>query len=200
MDPNTQKPDPRVAAIVKAIALTENGGKIPKEAVAGQSGEMKSIFQYTPGTWKMYSKQILGKEVPLDKGSETVVTYGKVHDMLQQGLSPEEIASVWNSGRPDAYLQGKVGINKYGVKYDVPGYVAKFKKYLDSPDSQPGSQSGQDMASQQSRKPMPLAASPTPQPQATPPPVAPVAQAPQAPKKGILPELAMKQMKSVREV
>jgi hypothetical protein len=58
------------------------------------------------------------------------VTYAKVKKMLDSGLSPEEVASVWNSGKPDAYLQGSVGVNKYGVKYDVPGYVAKFKKYL----------------------------------------------------------------------
>ncbi len=125
---NTQK----ALAIMKALALTENGGKLDlNNSKAGQSGEMKSIFQFTPGTWKMYSKEILGKDnVPLDKNSEAVVVSGKISKWLDEGLKPQEIASIWNSGKPDAYLQDHKGTNKYGVQYNTPGYVKKFDQHL----------------------------------------------------------------------
>lgn len=122
--------NPEILKIVKALALTENGGKVPDEAKAGQSGEMKSVFQFTPGTWKMYSREILGQEAPMTNENESAVTYGKVGKWLQDGLKPDEIASIWNSGKPDAYLHDHKGTNKYGVKYDTPGYVKKFNEHL----------------------------------------------------------------------
>lgn len=192
MDPNSQQPDPQIAAIVKALAMTENGGKVPAEAKAGQSGEMKSIFQYTPGTWKMYAKQILGKEVPLDRNTETIVTYGKVHQMIQQGLSPQEIASVWNSGKPDAYLHEHKGINKYGVQYDTPGYVNKFDKYLKEVS---GGNSGGGAPSEN----QPSMASAMPQTQPSMParkPVGPIAVS----DSNTLPSLMQRNMKQVRSV
>lgn len=132
--------NPTIAKIVKALAYAENGGK-PTQPKAGKTGEMKSIFQYTPDTWKIYSKQISGEDnLPLDNESETAVTYGKVgswYDQdIKEGYSPEEaimrIASRWNAGeqRPDAYKQGVKGINKkYGVAYDTPAYAKKVADY-----------------------------------------------------------------------
>lgn len=125
--------------IAKAIGYAENGGKPNiKKPKAGKTGEMASIFQYTPNTWKAYSKQILGKEVPMTPDAETEVTQGKVQQWLDKGMTPEQIFSSWNAGtgEPDAYT-GKFsdgspskGINKkYGVQYDVPGYVNKAMKY-----------------------------------------------------------------------
>ncbi len=124
--------NPEILKIVRALALTENGGKIPDQAKAGQSGEMKSVFQFTPGTWKMYSKEVLGHEAPMTNENESAVTYGKVAKWTEDGLKPDEIASIWNSGKPDAYLHDAKGTNKYGVKYDVPGYVKKFNEHLGS--------------------------------------------------------------------
>jgi hypothetical protein len=44
-------------AITKAIATQENGGKIDLDnSKAGGSGEMKSIFQFTPGN--VFSRSI----------------------------------------------------------------------------------------------------------------------------------------------
>lgn len=189
--------DPKVASVVKALALTENGGKIPDTPVSGQSGEMKSIFQFTPGTWKGYSREIIGQEAPMTKENEAAVVYGKVHNWLQAGYSPEEIASMWNSGKPDAYLQGKAGVNKYGVKYDVPGYVAKFKKYLGSSgSSESKSQEAQARMPQQQKKAA-FPTAPTVAPTVAP---SPLSQNIKEPKKGILPDLAMRKMKQVRQV
>lgn len=126
------QPDPQVAKIVKALALTENGGKVDvQNPKSGQSGEMKSIFQFTPGTWKMYSKEVSGQDnLPMNATNEAAVVYGKVSNWLQDGLKPDEIASIWNSGKPDTYLYDSSGTNKYGVKYNVSDYVNKFNEHL----------------------------------------------------------------------
>ncbi len=121
-------------AIVRAIGYVENGGKPDVNKLKpGASGEMKSVFQFTPATWKLYSKQVMGKEVPLSPDAETFVVHKKVKDWLDNGYNPEQIASMWNAGerRPDAYKENWKGVNKYGVAFDTPGYVKKFKNHLD---------------------------------------------------------------------
>lgn len=140
--------DPQAAAIAKSLAYTENGGSPNfKNPSAGKTGESKSVFQFEPGTWKAYAKQISGNEnLPLNAENESLVTYAKVKDWYDQdskeGYPPDviakRIASRWNagSGEPDAYM-GKFsdgtssqGVNKkYGVKYDVPGYAKKVADY-----------------------------------------------------------------------
>lgn len=179
-----QEINPQVASIVKALALTENGGKLgaPKE---GKSGEMKSLFQFTPGTWKMYSKEILGKDTPLTPESEAEVVYHKVDKWLKDGFDKDQIASIWNSGKPDAYLQDHRGTNKYGVKFDTPGYVKKFNEHLKqsevgdkqtSPSTKPINPAIQgNFASSQ-----PVASQPT--------------------NSGTLPDLMQKNMKQVRQI
>lgn len=133
--------DPKIADIVKALAYTENGGK-PSQPKAGKTGEMKSIFQYTPDTWKIYSKQVSGKDgLPLNTENESAVTYAKVSGWYQnlksEGVSdneiPLKIASMWNAGehKPDAYKQNWKGTNKkYGVAYDTPAYAKKVADYV----------------------------------------------------------------------
>ena len=130
-------------AIVKAIGYTENGGKPdinnPKK---GKTGEMASIFQFTPATWKNYAQQVLGdKNAPMNADNETYVVHKKVSGWLEKGYTPKQIASMWNAGtgEPDAY-SGKFsdgspsrGVNKkYGVKFDVPGYADKVDKYTNN--------------------------------------------------------------------
>ncbi len=126
-------------SIVKAIAYAENGGKPDIDnPVAGKTGEMKSIFQFTPDTWKKDSVDYLGKEVPISPDAEAYVMKQKVKKLMDKGYTARQIASVHNAGagEPDAYT-GKfstgnpsVGINKkYGVKFDVPSYADKVLKY-----------------------------------------------------------------------
>ena len=135
-----QQIDPKTLAVVKALAYTENGGAPNINAPsAGKTGEMKSIFQFVPSTWKSYAEQASGDgNLPMNAENETKVVYSKVHKWLQEGYKPEQIASMWNAGenKPDAYKQGYKGINKkYGVAYDTPGYVKKFSSYLSQNDT-----------------------------------------------------------------
>lgn len=125
-------------AITRAIAYTENGGK-PTTPKAGKTGELKSIFQFTPATWKNYAQQILGDpNAPLTADNETQVVVSKVQKWLDEGKTAKQIASMWNAGtgEPDAWT-GKfsnghpsVGVNKqYGVPFNVPAYANKVANY-----------------------------------------------------------------------
>lgn len=126
-------------SVVKGIAYAENGGK-PNLAnlSAGKTGEMKSIFQYTPNTWKTDSEKYLGKDTPISPDAETYVMRKKVTELMNKGYTARQIASMHNAGtgEPNAYT-GKfsdgtpsVGVNKkYGVKFDVPSYANKVLAY-----------------------------------------------------------------------
>ena len=129
-------------AITKALGYAENGGKPDlKNPKAGKTGEAKSIFQFTPDTWKAYSKEVLGKDnVPITADTESFVVHKKVSDWLNKGYNPKQIASMWNAGigEPDAYSgkfsngQPSKGVNaKYGIAFDVPTYAEKVNKYTE---------------------------------------------------------------------
>lgn len=125
-------------AITKALAYTENGGKPAlKNIKSGKSGELKSLFQFEPATWKAYSKQVTGQDnLPLTPANEAAVTYGKVNQWVRQfsseGKNPQQIAtaigSLWNSGHADPSVAG-AGVNKSGVKFDAPAYASKVANY-----------------------------------------------------------------------
>lgn len=130
----------QVEAMTKAIAYAENGGAPDIDnPIAGKTGELKSIFQFTPNTWKNYAKQTFGDEnTVLNADNETYVVMNKVKGWLDEGYKPEQIASMWNAGtgEPNAYTgkfsNGKpsVGVNKkYNVKFNVPEYTQKVLKY-----------------------------------------------------------------------
>lgn len=133
--------DKNIASIVKALAYTENGGKLDLNKLqAGKSGEMKSIFQFKPSTWKLYAKQTSGNpELPPTPENESLVVYHKVGDwynhLKSEGVSdddiPLKIASMWNAGEnnSDAYKNNWKGTNSYGVKYDTPAYAKKVANY-----------------------------------------------------------------------
>lgn len=118
--------------IANSIRIIESGGNYDAQGASGESG----AYQYMPRTWKSYSTEYakannLGNG-PLEMTPENqdAVTKYKIQQWLDEGLTPEQIASKWNSGSPD--WVGKVGTNKSGVSYDVPGYVKKFINNLQS--------------------------------------------------------------------
>lgn len=140
-------------ALTKGIAYTENGGEPDIEhPKAGKTGEAKSIFQYTPDTWKHVAQQVYGNpDVPLTADTETNATKVRITKWIKEGKTIPQIASMWNAGEgePDAYTgkfstgTSSTGTNKkYGVKFDVPGYAKKVEDYtkqflLDKHVSQP---------------------------------------------------------------
>lgn len=138
MNNQSQNITPLANAITKALAYTENGGAPNLEnPSAGKSGEMKSIFQFEPDTWKQDSKEVFGKEMPLTPDNETYVVHSKVTKWIQEGKTASQIASMWNAGEgeQDAHTgkfsngASSVGTNKEGVKFDVPDYANKVLDY-----------------------------------------------------------------------
>ena len=133
--------DQSVVNLAKAIRQVETGNR----PVSGASGELASRYQYMPATWRSTAKKYLGNEnAPLTLENENQATYLKIKEWKDSGMGPDQIASMWNSGKPD--WQGKVGVNSAGVKYDTPGYVKKVGaeyaklKELNPPDEESYSQ------------------------------------------------------------
>lgn len=111
--------DPNVVALAKAIQYQETGGR----SVPGQSGEA-GRYQFTTDTWKGLAGSILGDpNAAMTEENENYVAYHHILDLKNKGLSPVQIASVWNSGSPDHVNDNHRGVNKYGVAYDTPAYV-----------------------------------------------------------------------------
>lgn len=125
-------------AIAKGIAYQENGGKLGPPR-AGKTGELKSIYQFTPGTWKIYAKEVLNDpNAELTADNETKVVVHKVQKWLDQGRTAKQIASMWNAGEddPDAWTgkfsngNSSIGVNqKYGVRFNVPKYAQGVEKF-----------------------------------------------------------------------
>lgn len=127
-------------AITRAIAYQENGGKPNLNNLkSGKTGETKSIFQFTPDTWKSVAKKYLGDEnSPITPDNETKVAISRISDWIDKGYNVKQIASMWNAGEgeSDAYTgkfsdgSSSVGTNKkYNVKFDVPTYADSVANY-----------------------------------------------------------------------
>lgn len=128
-------------AITRALAYQENGGSIDsiKNPKAGKTGELKSIFQFEPETWKKDAQQFLGDpNAPMTPDNETKVVTSQVSKWIDKGYNSKQMASMWNAGvgEPDAYTgkfsdgSSSVGVNpKYGVKFDVPTYADNVANY-----------------------------------------------------------------------
>lgn len=119
--------DPQAVNLAKAIRQTESGGDF---AASGKSGEY-GAYQYTEPTWAKDSVAA-GINVPLKqstKEQQNQVAYTKIKSLKDQGYNPGQIASVWNSGNPEAYKDPTYkGTNKSGVHFDVPAYAESVAK------------------------------------------------------------------------
>jgi muramidase (phage lysozyme) len=105
--------------LAKAIRQTESGGNFNAKGKSGESG----AYQWTPDTWKSHAKQVLGDEnAPMTPSNQNAVAYSVIKADKDAGLNPAQIAAKWNSGSHVGW-ENKVGVNKMGVKYDVPAYV-----------------------------------------------------------------------------
>lgn len=113
--------DQDAVRLAQAIRQTESQNN---PTVKGKSGEHGS-YQFMPETWNQYSKKY-GVNVPLEQATpvqQNEVAYKRIKELKDQGYNVGQIASIWNSGQPE--WEGKVGVNKHGVQYNVPQYVDK---------------------------------------------------------------------------
>lgn len=113
------KLDASVVNLAKAIRTVESGGNYDAKGASGEHG----AYQWMPNNFEAGAKKY-GLD-PNDKSpiSQDKVAYNTLKEWKDQGLTPAQIAAKWNSGGTE--WEGKVGTNKFGVKYDVPAYVNK---------------------------------------------------------------------------
>lgn len=128
-DPNVPAGlDPTAFYLTKAIKNTETGGSSDPYNQTGKSGEF-GAYQYMPDTWKSDASKYLGDpNAQMTQENQNHAAYNKVKDLLAQGYTQSQVASIWNSGKSDGVTSVGKGVNKEGVAYDVPGYVDKVKQ------------------------------------------------------------------------
>jgi len=110
--------DPTIVNLAKAIRQVESNNT----STAGKSGE-QGRYQWMPDTWKAVAGQYLGDpNAPITLENENKAAYSRIKAWKDQGYNPGQIASMWNSGKPDPNATGS-GVNASGAAYDVPKYV-----------------------------------------------------------------------------
>lgn len=126
VDINALMREREIDRILTAIKIIESGGDY--EAV-GQSFEI-GAYQFSPSTFEYYSIKFFGEVLDISSPkNQDIVAREKIRWLLDKGWDIESIASFWNCGSPE--WEGKVGVNKHGVAYDVPSYVEKFKQIIE---------------------------------------------------------------------
>lgn len=152
--------DPSVVALTKAIGQQESGGNY--NAPQGKNGEI-GAYQMTPSFINQYAPKYLkdyNASQPLTSAQQDELAYSVVKDWGTNGdpsyshlgkLTPAQIASAWNSGDPNSYLDpGAQGTNSQGAQYNVPDYVNKiqqnYEKNMGTPQTTEESQPTQQPA------------------------------------------------------
>lgn len=118
-DDNGNPIDQSVVALARAMRAHESKNDYTAKGGSGEYG----AYQWMPGNYEAAAKKY-GID-PRDKSpiAQDKVAYYSLLEDKKKGLSPEQIAAKWNSGSPTGW-EKKKGVNKAGVKYDVPAYVA----------------------------------------------------------------------------
>lgn len=109
-------------SMAKAIRQTESGGDFN---AVGKSGE-RGAYQFTEPTWNSTAAKY-GVNVPLQNATpeqQNEVAYKQIKEWKDSGYNVGQVASMWNSGKPDAYQDPTyTGTNSHGAKFDVPAYA-----------------------------------------------------------------------------
>lgn len=115
-----------ISRLMYTFRIIESGDDYTKRGLSGEYG----AYQFLPSTWTLYCLEFYGKELDIrvDENQDRVA-YLKLKKLLDNGFTEDQIASFWNCGSPE--WEGKVGVNKHGVAYDVPSYVEKFKQIIE---------------------------------------------------------------------
>ena len=130
-DSTTGSLDPQAVAMAQAIRQVESGGDFSAQGKSGEQG----AYQWLPETWNAMSKEA-GVNVPLAQATpeqQNEVAYKQIKQWKDQGYNVGQVASMWNSGNPDAYLnQNYQGTNASGAQYNTPQYAKDVATYYQS--------------------------------------------------------------------
>lgn len=120
--------DAGVVNLSKAIRQQESGGNYN---AVGDNGTSQGAYQWQPGNFAKDATQFGLNPNDFSPVNQDKVAYAQINAYKQAGYSPDQIASLWNSGKPDA--TGNVGvteINGKPVNYDTPKYVQGVMNYF----------------------------------------------------------------------
>lgn len=129
--------DPSILAFVKALGQAESGGNYN---AVGDNGNSHGAFQMSQGFIGKWAPTILGNTYapgqPLSMEQQNKLAYNAVKIMKTKGdpayqadgpLTGAQIASAWNAGDPNAYLDPEFGKNnQYG---STNNYVNKVNEF-----------------------------------------------------------------------
>jgi hypothetical protein len=119
-----------------AIKHVESRGNYNIDGLSGEKG----AYQFLDKTWnrlvEIYYPEIREKffykdTVIIDFSPywQDLIVKLRIRDLYAKGYSIEQIAAIWNCGKPHGW-ENKIGVNKLGIKYNVPAYVNKIvEKY-----------------------------------------------------------------------
>lgn len=111
--------DQSVATLTKAVKQIESSGNYDARGASGERG----AYQWMPGNFEAGAKKY-GITPDWSPEAQDKVAYHTFKEWKDQGLTPEQALAKWNSGSPEGW-EKKVGVNRFGVRYDVPAYVQK---------------------------------------------------------------------------
>lgn len=111
----------QIEHIARTIKFIESRGNYQIKGASGEYG----AYQYMPGIWEFWCIELFGEVLDITIPEvQDYVTYCRIEQYVDEGYSNEQIASLWNSQKPD--WEGRIGVNRWGVPYSVPAYVARF--------------------------------------------------------------------------
>ena len=157
-----QSLDPSIVALTKAIGQAETPKQYGTPAAyttpSGDPGSPASAYQFTPGFIDKWGPSVLGSQYQkgnynLTPAQQDQLAYGAIKTMGTTGdpmyehlgkLTPQQIASDWNSGDPNAYQESAyqgTQTNSSGQKYNLLNYVSTVEKNYNklNPQSQTAS-------------------------------------------------------------
>ncbi len=137
--PSSNQPlDPSVVALTKAIGTAESGGNYNAGDNTGDNAASSGAYQFTPGflqEWAPKAGVQYQAGQTLTPAQQDQIAYDAVQTMGTTGdpaypelgkLTPAQIASAWNTGNPDAYLDPTYGQNNtYGSTENYVNKVAQ---------------------------------------------------------------------------
>lgn len=125
-NPQQQQIDASPEEIVRAMELTETGGR----NIAGKSGEF-GVLQFQPGTWQTVTRQLGMSGLPQNPQNERKVAQKKTAQLLQKGFSPGDVAVIWNTslGGAEKPIRHR-GVNKFGQPFDSSAHEQRFLQNL----------------------------------------------------------------------
>lgn len=121
---------PEAARIANALGMIESSGNYNAVGPTVKGKNAYGKYQIMEQNIPSWSKEALGSSISLqqfrsDKSLQDRIALYKIEAYRKQGYSPQDIASMWLSGKPLSGNQRK----DLATGVSVPEYVERFNKY-----------------------------------------------------------------------